>query len=1715
MIRRSILLAVLLNTVGAWAQYGNEWIDHDRRYWKFEVFATGTYRIDSASLANSGFPLAQVDPRHLMLFGKEKQVPIFVQGEDDGVFNAGDFIEFRAEKADGEVDSRMYPFPAANPNPYYSLFNDTVRYFLTWDATAPAQHIVPYTDPDVTVHQARPWFWHEAVRAYSDFYWIGYIDELYGSQGITVTDGMMLESEGFGGMPLYNNGSVVNDTQDATVATPGAYAGSNVPDARVTAVCAALNSAGGQVNFPNHRLRLLYGPGYANVALDTSFNGSHVIRKSFDMPQSMVGGSVAVRYNVPHDLPNLGPNYLDWQAISSLGVRYARSTSIGEAGPLLGTVPYDAADPIARLDLSSFSGTPVLYAFGDVVRRITPANSGGAWPAAFPQAPGTDGTKFHLFAQEAVVPITSLRAVNGTGYFTDFAALDVDSAMLIVTHASLMNGAQAYANYRENVSDVHYDVVLTDADEIYDQFGAGVPKHAGAIRSYCKFLFDQWTTPPQALFLIGKSVNAYAPFGVGGLPSVRPDAGGAYARNLVPTYGFPSCDQCFTTGLNFDGRRMDIPVGRLSASTNAQVLGYLNKVQAMEGQPAALWQKNVLHFAGGFSQGEQNLLAGYLNQYGLVVADTSFGGNPVLFRRDNSDVISQAPADSVRFYIEDPDQGVTLMTFFAHAYSSSFDITIDEPENYDWNGKHPMVIGNSCYIGNFHLNGAFSTAEDWVLQPGYGPIAFMAMTEQGLTSYLFNYSLEWYRSFSALNYGRSIGQHMKHAGLQAQVTQPQLVTRWTALGFALQGDPTLTLNVQPQPDYTVDAAEIIFEPATVTADVDTFTVKVVIENQGRATDRTINVELKRTNPGLGPNPISAFRSISEVYYRDTVEFRVPTRGFNGGAGLNQFEVRVDLEPDQVDELDDIGNNVAASTLFITSGDLVPVYPYDFAIVPEPIIGLKASTGDPLAPLRTYVFQIDTTDTFNSPLLEQTSITAPGGVVTWQPQSIYAINSQQDSTVFYWRCSIDSTGNGAYGWYERSFQYIPDERGWGQAHFFQFKNNGYAGLTYDRNEREWDFYSGLRNLRAEVTGNVGGPGTQWFYELTAQEYGGCGPASWYVAVVDPVTMIPWSTYGQDQAGNWFNEDKQFGNGNNGPGCRARPEGVFHFAMNDPAQLAGLQNMLANAVPDGHHLLVYTWLYLNKDAMEANAPTLPAQLEALGLPDFSALQDSVPYIFYVQKGDPSTFRDTIGVSLTDSVSLSVWVPTAQEQGSMTTMNAGPAQAWEALYWKEKSTVGDSTRIRVKGLFQGIGEPIVLLDMPSAQEAETNLGSLIDAGQYPLLRLEAYTKDTAALDERPVQMDRWQLLSAPVPECAIHPPIAYFYALDGHAEGEEASVAVAIQNISEFDMDSLLVEASVVNAANQRRRVHYRVNAPLPAGAWLVDTVRFNTLGFGGWNTLVIEANPLDSITGRYHQPEQYHYNNIAQWRFEVQQDRENPILDVTFDGMHILDGDIVSARPEILISLDDENIVRLLSSPNDTAQFKLFLRRPDTGELENLYFRDGSGNEILQFVPANGADNIARIHYRPHFNADGEYRLIVRGSDLANNGSGQEDYKINFEVINRSTITEVLNYPNPFTTSTRFVFTLTGSEPPSQLKVQIMTVSGKVVREIKMHELGPIRIGRNITEYAWDGTDEFGDRLARGVYLYRVIAQTNGEDIEVRETGASQYFTKGFGKMYLMR
>ena len=205
---------------------------------------------------------------------------------------------------------------------------------------------------------------------------------------------------------------------------------------------------------------------------------------------------------------------------------------------------------------------------------------------------------------------------------------------------------------------------------------------------------------------------------------------------------------------------------------------------------------------------------------------------------------------------------------------------------------------------------------------------------------------------------------------------------------------------------------------------------------------------------------------------------------------------------------------------------------------------------------------------------------------------------------------------------------------------------------------------------------------------------------------------------------------------------------------------------------------------------------------------------------------------------------------------------------------------------------------------------------------------------------------------------------------------------------------------------------------------------------------------------------------------------------------------------------------MSQESDTANFGLYLTDPN-GNQKRLNFRNQSGEALLEWIPADLGTKKFKIIHKGNFTLDGKYRLLIQGSDRSGNISGDFEYDIEFEIDHNSSITSLMNYPNPFSTQTQFVFTLTGAVIPEEFTIQILTVSGKVVKEITIDELGSIHIGRNITDYRWDGRDEYGDILANGVYLYRVITKINGESVEHRKSGADTYITKGFGKMYIIR
>ena len=1706
-------LLFLFLPIAASAQYTNSWINYSQPYYKFPILQDGVYRITYTALLNSGIPVNSIDPDNIQMFGRGQELAIYVVGGQDGSLDSADYIEFHAQRNDGYFDREAYDIPENHGNPYYSLFNDTAFYFFSW-GTAAGLRFEDVTDVNISGITPADYFFKENIRYFTGG---GY----YTGETYPVVNGAT-SPQYTAGEGYFSGTFTVGGSTTATISTPSLY--SSGPDATFRANVIGLSN--GSAN-PNHFTRLTIGL----FSFEEIYNGFHVQNFNVQVPASnLSNGSTVPLFS---SLSTSGPSD---NAIAYVAFKYPHTMVVsGTSYPKM-FVPDNPNASKTLLNLTGFDTQSSTARLFDLTfnKRIALFTNGNATAALVPNGGSEKECYLTSDAQIAANSISLLKPCghNQDGYFLDITNYLVPPNYYIITHRSLWAEGGNYKTYRNQSG---YNAELFDIEEIYDQFGHGIPKNPMSIRHFADFAYQEWPDTMQHLLLYGKGIYPYR---------CRADAA-IYAACLIPTFGYPSCDMLLTSGLGGNLYEPAIPIGRVAARTPDQAQDYLDKVVEYEGAEPDEWKKRVLHFCGGADGGQNDLLCYYVDVMKEIIEDSLYGAWVQKFSKTNSQPFQITQSDSIRNLIEN---GVSLMTFFGHGAGGGFDVSTDDVNTYNNEGRYPLIFGNSCLSGDIHnVPGAsLSMSEPWVLAEDRGAIGFLASVGVGVTGALARYGDSLYSNFGLKRYHYTIGQVMKNT--VADVQSPgNYLYNFTVMQNTLHGDPGIRINTHPRPDLAISEPNVYFTnpdgngtPITVTTELDSFDVNIIVNNLGRTYDDTLTIYVRRTFPG-GIDGGSVTQTFAPIFFKDTLAVRFATNQIFG-IGINQLYIHIDDGPFPViDELSEQNNFINNMNFVVQSPDIIPVYPYKFAIMGEQGITLKASTGDPFAPVRTYRMQLDTTDRFNSPLFQQTIVTQSGGVVNWTPS---LLANMPDSTVYFWRASVDST---VFKWRESSFQFIEDKWGWGQTHFFQFKpdtanyeGDKYQFVEHNRPQRLFKFISTPKSVTVH---NIGWPtsvpqGNQilWNIDSELQDYIACGGSfsqvvqpQLIVAIIDNNTLQPWLTPGVEPAtGETLGLDHQFGQLNSCIGCcgRSRPWRMFLWQNNSDGSMNNLATFLNTHVPDSFYVLIYSWIpgpsvgpgtFIPWNSQPGNI-AVKAALQNPPKFDFQALDTiplNYPWAFFAQKGNPNTTSFLVGDAPTAVIDFSAEMTGVYNQGTITTPLIGPSAGWNWMYWDRHPSeipTDDTLTVDIIGVRQNGIEEIVLSDYliyPSSNPDSLSLTGIIDDQVHPYIKLQAFTQDDTT--RTPVQLERWQILYDQVPEAALNPNIGYYFPSSVVEQFQDIVFATAIENIGDYDMDSLLVKYWVQKQDNTSLIVPYPRQAPLLIEGVLIDTIQVSTADFVGTNKLWVEVNPYDSL-GNLDQLEQYHFNNIGYVSFSANGDRINPILDVTFDGIHILDGDIVSAKPMIVMNLDDENQYLLMNEVTDTSKIRVFIVKPNTSIPERVYF---DGFNTMQFFPALDADNKCRIEFPGEFAEDGVYRLIVQGTDKSNNASGSFEYTITFEVINRSTITEVLNYPNPFSTSTRFVFVLTGSVIPDYFKIQIMTITGKVVREITTDELGPINIGRNITQYAWNGKDEYGDQLANGVYLYTVTAYINGQDIEHRATGADKFIRKNFGKMFLMR
>ena len=174
-MRKAFLIFLFAPFLIGAQQYGNEWINFSQQYFKIPVYKTGIHRLEYSTIKISffqaGIDISDIGINEFQVLGTEKEVANFIEDEDNnGFLNGDDYIEFYAEKNSSWLDSLVYTSPDYVPDPYYSLFNDTIRYFLTWNPQGFGLRMINEDSTNFTSYSPLDYCWNKSYTKFSSDY---------------------------------------------------------------------------------------------------------------------------------------------------------------------------------------------------------------------------------------------------------------------------------------------------------------------------------------------------------------------------------------------------------------------------------------------------------------------------------------------------------------------------------------------------------------------------------------------------------------------------------------------------------------------------------------------------------------------------------------------------------------------------------------------------------------------------------------------------------------------------------------------------------------------------------------------------------------------------------------------------------------------------------------------------------------------------------------------------------------------------------------------------------------------------------------------------------------------------------------------------------------------------------------------------------------------------------------------------------------------------------------------------------------------------------------------------------------------------------------------------------------------------------------------------------------------------------------------------------
>jgi hypothetical protein len=213
-----------------------------------------------------------------------------------------------------------------------------------------------------------------------------------------------------------------------------------------------------------------------------------------------------------------------------------------------------------------------------------------------------------------------------------------------------------------------------------------------------------------------------------------------------------------------------------------------------------------------------------------------------------------------------------------------------------------------------------------------------------------------------------------------------------------------------------------------------------------------------------------------------------------------------------------------------------------------------------------------------------------------------------------------------------------------------------------------------------------------------------------------------------------------------------------------------------------------------------------------------------------------------------------------------------------------------------------------------------------------------------------------------------------------------------------------------------------------------------------------------------------------------DNTPPTVRLYMNDESFTSGGITNCSPYLLAFLEDENGINTASGIGHDIVAIL------DGDESNPYVL----NDYYETENNDYTKGKVRFPFRNL--ESGVHTILFKAWDVYNNLITQE---IQFNAVCNEDglkIERVLNYPNPFVSYTEFWFSHNMPFEPLDVQVQVLTITGKLVKTINQQVVTDGFLCREIT---WDGKDDFGDKIGKGVYVYKLTVRSTTTGIKAEK------------------